>query len=80
MNKKMASLKKHLDKSINELQSLRSSNDNLVLINERLNKAYNKLLKKSKKQQPFKAVDDPCATGGSSVSDFTVETVVQRSK
>ena len=74
MNKKMASMKQQLDQANSELQNLRSSNDNLVLVNERLNKAYNKLLKKSKKREDFKANDDPCATGGSSAQDFVVET------
>ena len=51
---------------------MRSSNDNLVMINERLNKAYGKLTKKkskAEKREPVvvesKEMPDPSATGGS---------------
>ena len=45
-NKKMMKLKSELEHDRAETQKLKASNDNMIFVNEKLNKAYSKLVLK----------------------------------
>ena len=45
-NKKMMKLKNELEHDRAETQKLKASNDNMIFVNEKLNKAYSKLVLK----------------------------------
>ncbi len=45
-NKKIMKLKSELEHARAEIQKLKASNENMIFVNEKLNKAYSKLLLK----------------------------------